>query len=221
MTTSLSGNRPTSHTLEVNGKHFETVDSFIYLGLQVNSDNNIGEEIRRRVTLGNRSYYCLQKLFRSKTLNRDLKCELYRTLIRPVVVYGSEAWCIIQRDEQTLLVFKRRILQSIFGGVNVESNWRRRFNHELYNEPDVVKFIKINRLRWLGHVLRMNEERVPLKLLNTHPGGNRRPGRPKTRWKVAVESDLKALRVGDWRTLARSRCDRRNMLEEANTNKRL
>ena len=64
MTTSLSGNRPTSHTLEVNGKHFETVDSFIYLGSQVNSDNNIGEETRRRETLGNRSYYSLQKLFR-------------------------------------------------------------------------------------------------------------------------------------------------------------
>ena len=66
MTTSLSGNRPTSHTLEVNGKHFETVDSFIYIGLQVNRDNTIGKEIRRRVTLGNRSYYSLQKLFREK-----------------------------------------------------------------------------------------------------------------------------------------------------------
>ena len=129
-----------------------------------------------------------------------------------------------QRDEQTLLVFERRILRSIFRGVNVEGNWRRRFNHELhqlYNEPDVVKFIKINRLRWLGHVLRMNEERVRLKVLNTNHDGNRRPGRPKIRWKDAVESDLKALRVDDWRTLARNRCDWRNMLEEAKTNKSL
>jgi len=92
MTTSLSDGRPPNHTLEVNGKHFETVDSFIYLGSQVNSDNNIGEEVRRRVTLGNRSYYSLQKLFRSKTLHRNLKCELYRMLVRPVVAYESEAW---------------------------------------------------------------------------------------------------------------------------------
>ena len=40
MTTSLSGNRPTSHTLEVNGKHFETVDSFIYLRSKVNRRGN-------------------------------------------------------------------------------------------------------------------------------------------------------------------------------------
>ena len=224
MTTPLSDYRPTNHTLEVNGKHFETVDNFIYLGSQVNSSNDIGEEIRRRVTLGNRSYYSLQKLFRSKTLHRNLKCELYRTLVRPVVAYGSEAWCMTQRDEQTILMFERRILRSIFGAVKVDNIWRRRFNHELqelYKEPNIVKYIKINRLRWLGHVQRMEDERVPLKLLNTNPDGNRRPGRPKTRWKDAVESDLKALRVRDWKTLTRNRSDWRKMLEEAKTNKRL
>ena len=224
MTTALSDGRPLNHMLEVNGKRFETVDSFIYLGSQVNSDNNIGEEVRRRVTLGNRSFYSLQKLFRSKTLHRNLKCELYRTLVRPVVAYGSEAWCMTQKDEQTLLVFERRILRSIFGGVKVEENWRRRYNHELYqlyNEPDIVKYIKINRLRWLGHVQRMEDERVPLKLLRTNPDGNRRPGRPRTRWKDSVESDLKTLGVSDWRTLARNRTDWRSMLEEAKTNKRL
>lgn len=223
MTTSLSDSRSID-TLEVNGKHFETVDNFIYLGSQVNSDNSIGEEIRRRVTLGNRSYVSLQKLFRSKTLNRNLKCELYRTLVRPVTVYGSEAWCMTQRDEQTLMVFERRILRSIFGGVNVDGCWRRRFNHELnelYKEPHIVKYIKINRLRWLGHVQRMDEKRVPLKLLNTNPDGKRKPGRPKSRWKDAIESDLKVLNVGDWKTLARNRSDWRRMLEEAKTNSRL
>ncbi len=129
-----------------------------------------------------------------------------------------------QREEQTLLVFERRILRSIFGGIKVEDNWRRRYNHELYqlyNEPDIVKHIKITRLRWLGHVQRMEEERVPLKMLNTNPDGNRRPGRPRTRWKDAIESDLKNLQVSDWRTLARNRSDWRRMLEEAKTNKRL
>src|ERR1700743_885388 len=158
--------------LEVGGKHFEDDD----FGSLVNSENNIGEEIRRRVTLGNRSFYSLQKLFRSKTLHRNLKCQLYRSLVRPILAYGSEAWCMTQTDEQTLLVFERRILRTIFGGIQIENNWRRRFNHELYElyaEPDIVKYIKINRLRWFGHVLRMD-------------GG---------RWKDAAESNLKSLKV--------------------------
>lgn len=221
-TSSSSENRSQNQTLQIGDKHFKAVDSFVYLGSLVNSDNDIGEEIRRRITLGNRSFYSLQKLFRSKTLHRNLKCQLYRTMVRPVVVYGSEAWCMTQTDEQTLLVFERRLLRTIFGGVKIDNNWRRRFNHELYElygEPDIVKFIKINRLRWFGHVLRMGEERVPLKMLDGHPDGTRRAGRPKGRWKDAVESNLKSLRISDWRTLARNRSGWKSMLEEAKTKK--
>ena len=39
----------------------------------------------------------------SKTLHRNLKCELYRKLVRIVVAYGSEAWYMIQKDEQPQL----------------------------------------------------------------------------------------------------------------------
>jgi len=67
----------------------------------------------------------------------------------------------------------------------------------------------------------MEQEHVPLKMLITKPDGKRRPGRPKARWKDAIASDLKNLRVSDWRTLARNRSDWRRMLEEAKTNKRL
>lgn len=202
-------------TLQAGRKNFEAVDSFIYLGSQVNSENSISEEIRRRITLGNRSYFSLQKLFRSKSLHRSLKCQLYKALVRPVVMYGSEAWCMTQNDERTLLVFERRILRSIFGGVKIGESWRRRYNYELaeaYAEPDIVKCIEINRLRWFGHVLRMGEERVPLRMLNGHPDGTRRKGRPKGRWKDAVESDLRSLRVSDWITLPRNRSDWKRML---------
>jgi hypothetical protein len=115
-----ASDRPPDRVLEVGEKTFEAVNSFIYLGSQVNSDNSIGEEIRRRVTLGNRSLYSLQKLFRSKTLHRNLKCQLYRSLVRPVVTYGSEAWCMTQNDERTLQVFERKVLRSIFGGIEID-----------------------------------------------------------------------------------------------------
>lgn len=54
-----------------------------------------------------------------------------------------------QKDEHALLVFERRILWLIFGGIKVDNNWHRRYNielYQLYNEPDIVKFIKTNRL---------------------------------------------------------------------------
>ena len=78
------------------------------------------------------------------------------------------------KEEQILLTFERKILRTIFGPVLDQNRWRRRFNHELmelYREPDIGRFIKINRLRWLGHMQRMGENRVPKKLLKTKPEG--------------------------------------------------
>ena len=186
--------------------------------------NDIVEEIRRRVTLGNKCYFSLLKMLRSKTIHRKLKCTLYKTLIRPVVTYGSESWCMTSKEEQILLTFERKILRTIFGPVLDQNRWRRRFNHELMElckEPNISRFIKINRLRWLGHVQRMDENRTPKKLLWTKPEGKRQAGRPKARWMDAATADLKTLGVRSLEALAADRSAWRSMLLKAKTHKGL
>lgn len=209
-----------SQTTNIGEYNFEIVNSFVYLGSLLNVENDIEEEIRRRIATGNRCYYGLHKQFKSKTLQRKLKCKLYKTLVRPILTYGSESWCMTQNQEQLLRIFERRILRGIFGPVKEKNVWRRRYNFEidrLYGEPDIVKTIKINRLRWLGHVARMKGERVPKKLLNGFPEGKRSAGRPKARWLDAVNSDIKILNIRDWKTLAEDRSGWRIELEKAKT----
>ena len=128
------------------------------------------------------------------------------------------------KEEQMLLTFERKILRTIFGPVLDQNRWRRRYNHELmqlYREPDIVRFTKINRLRWLGHVQRMDENRVPKKLLKTKPEGKRSAGRPKARWIDAATANLKTLGVRSLETLAADRSGWRSMLEKAKTHKGL
>ena len=216
--TNASGIR--GQTVNIGEYNFEIVNSFVYLGSLLNVENDIEEEIRRRIAIGNRCYYGLKKQFQSKTLQRKLKCKLYKTLVRPILTYGSEAWCMTQNQEQLLRIFERRILRGIFGPVKEQNVWRRRYNFEiekLYGEPNIVSTIKINRLRWLGHVTRMEGERVPKKLLNGVPEGRRRAGRPKARWLDAVNGDIKILKIRDWKTLAADRSGWRSMLEKAKT----
>jgi hypothetical protein len=46
-------------------------------------------------------------------------------------------------------------LRYIFGPVEVNAIWRKRYNHELYklfNEPDIIGFIKVKRLEWARHM---------------------------------------------------------------------
>ena len=71
-------------------------------------------------------------------------------------------------SESSLLVHERKILRSIFGPKCVGGEWRKRTNQELntlLNEPDIVKVIKLGRLRWAGHVSRIRENEIPRKAL--------------------------------------------------------
>jgi hypothetical protein len=63
--------------------------------------------------------------------------------------------------------------------------WRPRWNtklYSLYKEPNIVEKIKIRRLRWVGHIMRKEEERIPKKVLNGSFHTTRPVGRPRTRW---------------------------------------
>jgi hypothetical protein len=85
------------------------------------------------------------------------------------VTYGCEAWTLTTRDEQYLRIYGHRILRKIFGPVQNEyGSWRIRMNHklnELIENADILRFIKSRRIAWLGHVMQMDEERTPKRVL--------------------------------------------------------
>ena len=82
----------------------------------------------------------------SRALNRGSEFKTYKSLIRPVVTYGCEAWTLTSRDEHHLRIFERRILRKIFGPAqNEDGSWRIRMNYELnklIENEDIVRFIK-------------------------------------------------------------------------------
>lgn len=112
---------------------FEVVSEFTYLGSSVNSQNNITEEIKRRILLANRTLFGLSRVLRSRFIRRGTKMNIYKTLILPVLMYGCEAWTLSEADQQLLMVFERKVLRLIFGPVCVENEWRIRYNDELYS----------------------------------------------------------------------------------------
>jgi hypothetical protein len=110
--------------------------------------------------------------------------KLYKTLIRPVLAYGSETWVLSKSDETILRVFKRKILRAIFGPTNENGEWRIKYNNELYTsykESDIVTYIKINLLRWAGHVIRLEEQNPARRVLVAVVEGRRQRSRPKLR----------------------------------------
>lgn len=197
---------------------FERVPMFKYLGSIVTPDNNMVPEVHQRILAGNRCYYGLSKYMKNKEISRATKCHLYRTLIRPVVTYGSETWTLTKDLERQLLVFERRVLRRIFGPIRDGDLWRVRHNDELrrlFKEPDIVQFIKLGRLRWAGHVQRMSDDAIPKRIRVLQLEGCRKVGRPKGRWIDGVNGDAKRLGIRNWWTVSMDRQGWRKILEEA------
>ena len=86
--------------------------------------------------------------------------------------------------------------------------WKIKTNAELitkYKSQDIVTVIKIRRLEWLGHVIRVNETRSVKKVLEGKLEGRRGRGRPRLRWINDVEEDLRKLGVKRFRKKALDR----------------
>jgi hypothetical protein len=81
--------------------------------------------------MGNEAYYANIHLFNSSLKSRSSKLQIYRTLVRPVVTYGSESWTLAMEEETALVVFERKILRKIYGPVKENELWRIRQNDEL------------------------------------------------------------------------------------------
>jgi hypothetical protein len=125
----------------IGDKHFEVVKEYVYLGL-----NDVSLEIQRRIQTANRCFFGLHKHLQSSHLSRQTNFTIHKTLIRPVLLYGSETWALTKREKYHLLVFERKVLRTICGPKIENDVYRRRYNHELDKDKDmiVVIHVKVN-----------------------------------------------------------------------------
>jgi len=130
---------------QIKNFNFEAVKCIMYLGWLINVNNDNFAEIKKRILIANKGFYGLKRQFRSQFLSIKNKIKLYKTLIRPVLAYGSETWLLSKCDEAILGVLERKILRAIFGPTNDNGGeWRIEYNELYTEESDTVTYIKIN-----------------------------------------------------------------------------
>jgi hypothetical protein len=92
---------------------------------------------------------------------------------------------------------------------------------KLIEGADIVRFIKAQRIKWLGYIQRMDQTRPARRLLGWKPMGTRPIGRPRQRWQEDVMEDLKKLEIKNWKETAKDRKAWRDLAEKTKTHKGL
>jgi hypothetical protein len=102
------------------------------------------------------------------------------------MLLGCETWSLILREEHRMRVFDNRVLRRIFGPNRnkVTGGWGKLHNEELHNlcsSPSIITMIKSRRMRWAGHVARLEEKRNAYRILVGKPDVTRPLGKPRRR----------------------------------------
>ena len=138
------------------------------LGSFVSLQHGDLKEISAKLAEWRQRFASFQKLWKSKQLSIPLKCKLYRALVLSVVLYSSETWTMNKSTQRKFESFHTSCLQWILCFSYLE---------RVTNEEGLARsrmstlsaMIMIKRLKWFGHILRMNDDRLALRAFTWEP----------------------------------------------------
>ena len=106
---------PSLLNIMLNGERMEVVNSFKYLGSCFSSDGGVKEDVSMRVGEGMKTFGAMKRMWKSRSLNVEVKRELYERIVVPTVMYGSESWGIKVEERDKLDVAEMKCLRSMCG----------------------------------------------------------------------------------------------------------
>ncbi|VDP14074.1 unnamed protein product [Heligmosomoides polygyrus] len=180
----ISSEQCTETILDCHGEMIEKVEEFGYLGSDLSEEGSVDQAVRGRINAA------WLKWRESAGIFCDRRCSrLYRTVVRPALLYGCECWALGRAQERQLHAAEMRMRRRACG-------WTRRDRVRNEDVRTVMKTAPIQlkmreqRLRWYGHMLRRQEDHPTKLALNFEVPGKRPRGALRKRWRDVIKRDL-------------------------------
>lgn len=171
--------------IEIEGKRLKQVNDFKYLGVVLDSRGKQEKELNERIGKFSKNVGMLYPLLKERGVPREVKVTIYDTVLRPILLYGSECWTLNTVQKNKLEAAEMRVLRLI-RGVTLRERMRSERIREDLGMISIIDKVERERLRWFGHVKRMEEGSKLREILDWKPEGRRPVGRPRKRWLEGV-----------------------------------
>ncbi|KAK3552176.1 hypothetical protein QTP86_005104 [Hemibagrus guttatus] len=178
--------REGSGTVRLQGEEVKKVQEFKYLGSTVQSNGECGKEVKKRVQAGWNGWRKVSGVLCDRKISARIKGKVYRTVVRPAMLYGLETVSLRKRQESELEVAELKMLKFSLGVTRLD----RIRNEYIRGTAHVGRLgdkVREARLRWFGHVQR-REIRISYRI-GRGPGQQRPPSVPLT-YRAPVEIGL-------------------------------
>jgi len=153
------------------GKALKQVENFRYLGSVIHAQGGSEEDIKARIAAAWKKWQELTGVLRDRSMPIAVKGKVYRTVIRPVLIYGSEAWtlrCEEERFERTEMRMLRWLLDHTLKDRKRNDDIRR-----IVGVACITDKVREARLRWYGHIQRREEDDCVKRILEADVHGQR------------------------------------------------
>ena len=175
--------------VRLQGNAMSKVEEFKYLGSTVQGNGECEREVRRRVQAGWYGWRKVSGVLCDRRIPARLKGKVYKTVVRPALMYGLETVALSKRQEAELEVAQLKMLRFALGVTRLD-----RIRNDLIRGTAHVRKLEDKvreaRLRWYGHVQRREEEYIGKRMLKMDLPGRRRRGRPKRTYIGVVKEDM-------------------------------
>ncbi|KAK3563090.1 hypothetical protein QTP86_016327, partial [Hemibagrus guttatus] len=182
--------REGSGTVRLQGEEVKKVQEFKYLGSTVQSNGECGKEVKKQVQAGWNGWRKVSGVLCDQKISARIKGKVYRTVVRPAMLYGLETVSLRKRQESELEVAELKMLRFSLGVTRLD----RIRNEYIRGTAHVERLgdkVREARLRWFGHVQRRDSEYIGRRMLDMGLPGRRQRGRPKRRYMDVINEDMK------------------------------
>ena len=166
-------NVPNPRPVRVDETLLPFTDQFKYLGSNVTADGGTNKDIIERLGKARNAFRMLNPVWKSQQYKLNTKLKLYRSCVLSTLLYGSECWRMIESDLCKLSSFHTKSLRKI-----ARIFWPRYISNEDLLEQcqqETMETIIIRRRwRWIGHVLRKEQDAIPRVAVQWRPEGHTR-----------------------------------------------
>ncbi|KAK3561400.1 hypothetical protein QTP86_000596 [Hemibagrus guttatus] len=145
--------REGSGTVRLQGEEVKKVQEFKYLGSTVQSNGECGKEVKKRVQAGWNGWRKVSGVLCDRKISARIKGKVYRTVVRPAMLYGLATVSLRKRQESELEVAELKMLRFSLGVTRLD-RIRNEYIRGTAHVGRLVDKVREARLRWFGHVQR-------------------------------------------------------------------